>query len=70
MPLARLRSTAVLLLLYAVLLAPAESWAQAVPAGFTSSLVTADVGTPTALAFLPGGNLLITDKAGILYFLP
>jgi glucose/arabinose dehydrogenase len=70
MPLVSLRSTAVLLTLCAVLLAPVDAWAQSVPAGFTTSLVTADVESPTALAFLPGGTLLITDKAGKLYILP
>lgn len=70
MPFARVRSIAVLTMLCAVLLAPAEAWAQAVPAGFTSTQVTADAESPTALAFLPNGDLLITEKDGLLLFLP
>ena len=70
MPLAPLRSTTVLLVLCAVLLTPVEAWAQSVPVGFTTSLVADEVESPTALAFLPSGSLLITDKAGILYILP
>lgn len=37
--------------------------AQSLPGGFSSSLV-ADVPSPTALAFLPDGRMLIASQAG------
>lgn len=38
---------------------------QALPAGFTDTLVTA-VGAPTAMAFTPDGRILITSQSGAL----
>jgi glucose/arabinose dehydrogenase len=36
------------------------------PPGFTDTLVTNDVSQPTAIAFLPDGTLLVTEKTGAL----
>jgi glucose/arabinose dehydrogenase len=40
------------------------------PAGFTDSLVTGAVDSPTALAFFANGDGLITAKNGVLWHLP
>jgi glucose/arabinose dehydrogenase len=66
----RSRLVPVLLILsVALLVMPTAVGAQAVPPGFVNQLVTDDVESPTALAFFPNGDLLITAKAGQLWFL-
>ncbi len=71
MRLIRSLATPVLLVLCSmIMVAPAGTWAQSVPTGFTDTLITDAIDAPTALAFLPNGDLLITSKAGMLWFLP
>jgi glucose/arabinose dehydrogenase len=45
--------------------AASMSFAQSLPSGFSSTLVT-DVGAPTAIAFVPDGRMLITSQGGEL----
>ena len=49
---------------FAALAAPARRWSPA--PGFTDTLVVGSLGSPTAVAFLPDGTLLITQKGGNL----
>ncbi len=44
----------------------ARAWAGIPEPGFTDSLVVGGLNSPTAIAFLPDGRLLITEKAGAL----
>jgi glucose/arabinose dehydrogenase len=56
-----------LLLALAALLGPAlPAAAGTPPPGFTETVVTDDVSQPTAIAFLPDGRLLVTQKTGAL----
>jgi glucose/arabinose dehydrogenase len=54
------------LLLIALVLARTMPAAGTPPAGFSETLVTDDVSQPTAIAFLPDGRLLVTEKTGTL----
>lgn len=62
---------ALLLLSTVLLLVPPGAGAQSSPpAGFTDSLVTGAVTTPTAITFFANGDALITGKNGVLWSLP
>jgi glucose/arabinose dehydrogenase len=46
--------------------APADAGAGTPPPNFTDSVVASGLNAPTAVAFLPGGRVLVTEKGGAL----